>query len=106
MSNDVYYIRTGDKISKPFKIGFMTRTLFLTFFIYTSWVTYEFFKILWLQDQIEKLQESTEAKYRVIAQYDDAMKDFEVISKNHSSVSDVFEIYRSIEDNHAKPNQQ
>ena len=106
MSDDVYYIRTNDKISKSFKIGFMTRMLFLTFVLYTSWVTYEFFKILWLEDQIEKLQESTKAKYLVIAQYDDAMKEFVTISKNHNSVSDVFEIYRSIEDNNAKPNQQ
>lgn len=104
MSDDVYYIRTGDKISKPFRIGLLTKILSFSFILYMSWVTYEFFRIQWLEEQIEKLKESTEAKYLVIAQYDDAIRALETLSINHKYVADLFEPYETSEDGNAKPN--
>jgi hypothetical protein len=106
MFDGVYYVRTGDKISRPFKIGIITKVIFWSFILYTLWITYEFFRIMWIEDQIEKLRASTEAKYHVISQYDSALEQLEILNRNHNSASDVAELYRSMEGNNAKSDQQ
>lgn len=105
MSDDVYYIRTGDKISRPFKIGFVARTIFLTFIIYTFWITYQFFRILWIEQEIQRLEYSTEAKYRVVQEYDTAIEKLRALNQSYIDTFGMIENQMIIEDNDAKPNQ-
>lgn len=102
MSDDVYYIRTGDKISKPFKIGIPAKVLIITFIMYVIWITYEFFRVLYLEEQIEKLRISTEAKYKVLQHYQSAIEELVYLRKDYEKTIEVFE--QNLEDNNAKSN--
>lgn len=98
MSKDsVYYIRTGNKISKPFTINWFVELLLLVFTLHTVYVTYEFFRIVELQKEIIRTEASTNDKYHEIISLDAETKALSEVSVKYQETIDLIE-----ESNYAK----
>ena len=104
MSDDVFYIRTGDKISRPFKIGFFAKFIFITFILYTIFITFQYFRISWLEKEIEITKAATQAKYDTVKNLDKTISQINELNVNYSQFEKtVKQIVISTEENHAKP---
>lgn len=98
MSKDsVYYIRTGNKISKPFTINWFVKLLLLAFVLYTVYITYEFFSIIELEKQLAETQASIDDKYRSIALLEAELAGVSQVNNNYQEFLDLIE-----EPNHVK----
>jgi|688.fasta_scaffold00051_76 hypothetical protein len=102
MSDDVFYIRTGDKIGKPFRFGFFSRLAFLSFVIYTSYITYEYFRVDAMKAEIAKLRNFTQAKYNLIEKYDEAIGQINSANIDYVNFMRMIENVQQTEDKDAK----
>jgi hypothetical protein len=90
MSKDsVYYVRTGNKISKPFTINWFVKLLLLVFTLHTVYVTYEFFRIIELEKQLAETQASINDKYHYIASLDAELANISQVNTNYQNFFDL-----------------
>jgi len=98
MSKDsVYYIRTGNKISRPFKINWFVKSILLAFVLYTVYITFEFFSIIELEKQLAETQASINYKYHRIALLEAELVGVSQVNNNYQEFFDLIE-----EPNHVK----
>ena len=100
MSNDVYYIRTGNKISKPFTINWFVKLLLLAFVLYTVYITFEFFSIIELEKQLAKTQASINDKYYSIALLEAELAGVSQVNTNYQEFFDLIEESNYVKSSH------
>jgi cell division protein FtsB len=101
MSKDsVYYIRTGNKISKPFTINWFVKLLLLAFVLYTVYITFEFFSIIELEKQLAKTQASINDKYHHIALLNAELADVSQVNTNYQEFFDLIEESNYVKSSH------
>jgi hypothetical protein len=83
------YIRTGNKISKPFTISWIIQSILLAFVVYTVYVTYEFFRIIELEKQLAETQASINDKYHYIASLDAELANISRVNTNYQEFFDL-----------------
>ena len=100
MSNDVYYIRTGNKISKPFTINWFVKLLLLAFVLYTVYITFEFFSIIELEKKLAKTQASINDKYYSIALLEAELAGVSQANTNYQEFFDLIEESNYVKSSH------
>lgn len=61
--DSVYYIRTGNKVSQPFRITKTFWCFLIAFMAYFTYITYEYFRIVDLEYRIEQTEIAESNKY-------------------------------------------
>ena len=101
MSKDsVYYIRTGNKISKPFTISWIIQSILLAFVMYTVYITFEFFSIIELEKQLTKTQASINDKYHHIALLEAELAGVSQVNTNYQEFFDLIEESNYVKSSH------
>lgn len=101
MSKDsVYYIRTGNKISRPFTINWFVKSILLAFVLYTVYITYEFFSIIELEKQLSETQASINDKYHNIALLEAELAGVSQVNNNYQEFFDLIEESNYVKSGH------
>lgn len=91
--DNVYYIRTGDKVSQPFRITKTFWCFLIAFMAYFAYITYEYFHILDLEYKIKQTEISTTNKYIRAEAYEGLIDDTEYAINNSDKTIKLYEDY-------------